>query len=274
MQESWANRDEQPSELLEPLRKKKAGTGALYGRPRQIEQMLELLIVIPIDEGIARARIRNRRAPGWIPGECVVHMTRRAGRKGDRREYQRWYDILAERVRAGLPRPASKSRPAARELEIGEAGFDRFIEMLAVDLKGYDERFDIWEARFDLALKNLRRDALRKVLPADDEPETVEIGDDPLIAEEVERAQGAFDPFDPARLNEADFRSRVWDAIDALPTEQNRILTMMAQGIPIGTGADGERSISGLLGMHPRTINNHKRRAFDTLGDAIEGDKA
>ena len=29
--------------------------------------------------------------------------------------------------------------------------------MLAADLHGYDDRLDIWEARFDLALINLRR---------------------------------------------------------------------------------------------------------------------
>lgn len=274
MQESWASGDEPKAGVIEPLRKRKAGSGPLYTRPSGIEQMLRLLTTLTIDEAIARARIRNRRSPGWLPGECVVHMTRRAARMRDRRSYQRWYEILGERVRAGLPRPANKNRPAARELEIGEAGFDRFVAMLAVDLNVYDERLDIWEARFDLALKNLRRDALRKLLPADGEPETVEIGDDPLLAGEVERAQGAFDPFDPAHLNEADFRSRLWDAIDALPTEQNRIITMTLQGIPIGTGVAGEQSISTLLGMQPRTINNHKNRAYDAIRRAMEGGEA
>jgi hypothetical protein len=261
-------------DMIEPLRKKKLGNGPIYTRPTEIEQLLQLLVTLPVDEAIARARIRSRSAAGWIPGECVIHMARHAARMHDRRLYQRWYEVLADRVRAGLPRPANKNRPAARELELGEAGFDRFIAMLATDLNGYDERLDIWEARFDLALANLRRDALRKVLPAEDEPETVEIGDDPLLSAEVERAQGAFDPFDPARLNEADFRSRVWDAIDALPTEQNRIITMTAEGIPIGTGAPGERSISTLLGLQPRTINNHKNRAYDAIRRAVEGDEA
>lgn len=269
-----SNGDESEPEAIEPLRKRRHGNGAVYTRPNEIEQLLQLLVALPVDEAIARARIRSRSAAGWIPGECVVHMTRRAARIRDRRSYQRWYEVLADRVRAGLPRPANKNRPAARELELGESGFDRFVTMLAADLNGYDERLDIWEARFDLALANLRRDALRKVLPADDEPVTVEIGDDPLLSAEMERAQGAFDPFDPARLNEADFRSRVWDAIDALPTEQNRIMTMMAQGIPIGTGAADEKSISTLLGMQPRTINNHKNRAYDAIRRAVEGDEA
>ena len=274
MQESWTNDDKPEPDAVDPLRKRKTGSGALYTRPSQIEQMLKLLIALPVEEALARARIRNRKSPGWLPGECVLHMLRRAARLRDRRSYGRWYDILAERVLAGLSRPSNRDRPAARELELAETGFHRFVAMLAVDSNVYDERLDIWDARFDLALKNLRRDALRKLLPADDEPETVEIGDDPGLAEEVERAQGAFDPFDPGRLNEEDFRSRLWDAIDALPREQNRILTMMAKGIPIGTGAPGEESIATLLGLHPRTINNHKRRAFATLREAMKGDEA
>jgi hypothetical protein len=274
VQESWTNDDKPEPDVIEPLRKRKAGGGDLYTRPGHIEQMLKLLIALPADEALARARIRNRKSPGWLPGECVLYMTRHAARLRDRRSYERWYEILAERVVAGLPRPANKNRPAARELEIGEAGFLRFIAMLSVDSNVYDDRLDIWEARFDLALKNLRRDALRKLLPADDELETVAIGDDPGLAEEVERAQGAFDPFDPGRLNEQDFRSRLWDAIDALPREQNRILTMMAEGIPIGTGVPGEQSIATMLGLHPRTINNHKRRAFETLRLAMEGGEA
>lgn len=173
--------------MIEPLRKHKLGSGPVYARPKEIEQLLQLLVALPVDEGIARARIHNRRAPGWLPGECVVHMIRRAARMRDFRSYQRWYDVLSERIRAGLPRPANRLRPAARELEIGEAGFDRFIAMLAADLNGYDLRLDIWEARFDLALANLRRDALRRVLPTVGEPETVEIGDDPFLAGEVDR---------------------------------------------------------------------------------------
>jgi ribosomal protein L39E len=261
-------------ETIPPLRKRKPNNGPLYYRPEDTEALLALLVTLPEEEALARARIQNRRAPGWLPGECLIHMMRRAGRLRDRRAYRHWYDLVSERIRRALPRPASKRRADSTELEIAEVAFHRFLRLLGPDLAGYEERLDIWEARFDLAVANLRRDALEKVLPAEDEPNTVEIGDDPALAKEVEEAAGAFDPFDPARINEEDFRSRVWEAIDALPTEQNRILTMMAQGIPFGTGAEGEKSISGILRMQPRTVNNHKRRAFEAVRKALEGDDA
>ena len=266
-------REEPASEAIPPLRKRTV-KGDLYTRPAHVEALLALLVTLPEEEALARARIANRRAPGWIPGECLVHMLRRAGRLRDRRGYRRWYELLAARVRMALPRPANERRASAKELEIADLAFDRFVRLLGPDLSGYEERLDIWEARFDLALANLRRDALRNVLPGDDEPEQVAIDHDPAVAAEAEVAGGAFDPFDPARLYEESFRFRVWAAIDALPTEQNRILTMMAKGMAIGTGAEGEQSISGILRMHPRTVNNHKRRAFDAVRSAIQGGEA
>jgi hypothetical protein len=265
--------DEPQSDVIEPLRKRKA-SGAPYSRPAEIEQVLTLLISLPIDESVARARIRNRKSAGWLPGECLLHMTRRAARMRDMRAYERWYQELAERVRAGLPRPANKNRPSARELEIADAGFDRFIGMLAADLHGYDDRLDIWEARFDLALVNLRRDALKKTLPKSDAPQMVDIDGDPVIAAEAARERGEDNPVADALLNENDFRSRYFDAIDALPREQNRIITMTAEGIPVGTGAAGEHSISGLLGMSPRMVNYHTNRAIEAIRCAMEGGEA
>jgi hypothetical protein len=275
VQESSENGGDEPEgNLIEPLRKRKAGSGSPYTRPIEIEQILALLIGLPLDEAIARARIRNRHSVGWLPGECLIHMTRRAARIGDMRAYERWYEQLAERVRAGLPRPANRNRPSARELDIADIGFDRFLGILVADLHAYDDRLDIWEARFDLALFNLRRDALRKGLPKKDGPEMVEIDGDQMVAAEAAREQGAFNPVDDAFLNERDFRSRYFDAIDALPTEQNRIITMTIEGIPVGTGAAGEQSISGLLGMSPRMVNYHKNRAIEAIRCAMEGGEA
>lgn len=275
VQESLENDGDEPqAAVIEPLRKRKAGSGSPYTRPTEIEQILTLLMSLSLDEAIARARIRNRHSVGWLPGECLLHMTRRAARMRDMRAYGRWYDQLAERVRAGLPRPASKNRPAARELEIADAGFDRFIIMLTADLNGYDDRLDIWEARFDLALINLRRDALKKTLRKPEAPEMVDIDGDPLIAAEAALKQGEDNPVADALLNENDFRSRYFEAIDALPTEQNRIITMTAEGIPVGTGAAGEQSISGLLGMSPRMVNYHKNRAIEAIRCAMEGGEA
>ena len=250
------------------LRKRKID-GEPYCRPPEIEYLLQLLVQIESEEALARARIRRRSAPGWLPGECLIHMLRRAGRAKNRRQYNRWCELVLERVRAALPRVGEGTSPDI--LEVADHAFDRFVGLLGPDLEGYDERLDIWEARFDLALANLRRDAFRRNATLEDS-DTIAVGDDPALLNEMERALGAFDPFDPAKAADDDFRSKVWDAIDALPTEQNRILTMMREGLPVGSGAAGEPSISGILGRTPRTILNQKLRAFAAIRRAVTGE--
>lgn len=253
------------------LRKQKVD-GTPYVRPSDIEGLLRVLVKIDEDDALARARIRRRSAPGWLPGECLIHMLRRAGRRRDQRSYNKWCALILERVRAGLPR-ADGEAVAARTIELTDYALDRFVGMLGPDLAGYDERLDIWEARFDLALANLRRDAFRRHASGDEVGEVISLGDDAALAAEVERARGAFDPFDPARDAEDDFRSRVWTAINALPTEQNRILTMMREEMPVGTGAAGEISMSGVLNRTPRTILNYKLKAIAAVRRAVLGDE-
>jgi hypothetical protein len=132
-------------------------------------------------------------------------MMRRAGERSDRRAYNQWCTLVLERVRAGLPR-ASSTSATARTLELADYAFDRFVGLLGPDLAEYEDRLDIWEARFDLALANLRRDAFRRDTVVDDErSETVAIGDDEALRLEVERALGAFNPFDLALEAEDDF---------------------------------------------------------------------
>ncbi|GAB7551941.1 hypothetical protein NRB_14420 [Novosphingobium sp. 11B] len=258
------------SETVEPLRKRKAD-GTLYLRPPDMERLLVGLMSIDEGELLARAAIRRRSAPGWLPGECLVHMMRRAGRNRDRRAYNRWCALVLERIGARLMQRPESSVPVAN-LERAEYALDRFVAMLGPDLEAYDERLDIWEARFDLALANLRRDAFRRAYSAE-ETDTVGIADDPAIIAEVERSVGSFDPFDPARLADEDFRFRTWAAIDALPTEQNRVIIMMHSGLPVGTGAEGQHSISGMLGTTPRTILNWKHKAYAAIRAAVEGDE-
>lgn len=253
--------------LIPALRKRKVD-GAAYSRPAEIETLLGILVVMDEDEALLRARIRRRSTPGWLPGECLVHMLRRAGRNRDKRAYNKWCTIVLERVRAALPR-AGDLAASPRELERVDYVLDRFVSLLGPDLADYEERLDIWEARFDLALANLRRDAFRRD-SAVDFGEAVSIEDDTALASEIERALGAFDPF--ATSQEDDFRSRVWTAIDTLPTEQNRILTMTREGVPVGSGAAGEASISGILGRTPRTILNQKLRAIAAVRRLVLGE--
>jgi hypothetical protein len=253
--------------------RKRTVDGEPYARPTEIETLLAILVSIDEEEALSRARIRRRSAPGWLPGECLIHMLRRAGRRRDKRSYNRWCTLVLERIRAALPRTGDDAA-SPRDLERVDYVLDRFVSLLGPDLEDYEMRLDIWEARFDLALANLRRDAFRREATPEESGEAVSIDDDAALRAEVERATAVFHPFAPQASDEAeeDFRLRVWAAIETLPTEQNRILTMMREGVPVGSGAAGEVSMSGVLDRTPRTILNHKLRALDAVRRIVRGD--
>ena len=242
-------------EAIPPLRNRKVGDGSLYTRSEDVERLLAGLVGLPEDEVLARAAITRRSAPGWLTGECLVFMMRRASRRQDRRAYSRWCTLVLARIRAQMPYVPSIGPVPGLELEMTDYALTRFGALLGPDLEGYNEKLDIYEARFDLALANLRRDALRTVLPAKDDPSPVEFGSDPKIELEIEKAKSGDDILGLARENDEDFRSAAWAAIDALPTEQNRILTMIREGVPPG-------EMASILGLSPRTLLNRKNAAI------------
>ena len=246
---------DESAEVIPPLRNRKVSDGTLYTRSDDVERLLAGLVALPEDEILSRAAITRRSAPGWLPGECLVFMMRRASRRRDRRAYDRWCTLVLARIRARMPYVPGTGPASSRELEMADYGLNRFGSLLGPDLDGYNEKLDIYEAVFDLALANLRRDALRTVLPAKGEPTPVELGSDPRLELEVERAKSGDDIFGHARENDEDFRSTAWAAIDALPTEQNRILTMIREGVPPG-------EMAAILGLSPRTLLNHKNAAI------------
>lgn len=249
-------------EEIPPLRNRKVD-GTLYSRSPEVEQLLAGLVRLPEQEALSRAAIRRRSAPGWLPGECLIFMMRRAGRRRDLRAYDRWCGLVLARIRARLPYAGSGKTASSRELEMAAYGVGRFGKLLGPDLTDYNEKLDIYEAVFDLALANLRRDALRTGMPAKDEPTPVELSGDSKVDLEVEWAKSGGDLFGHARKNDEDFRSTVWAAIDALPTEQNRILTMMSQDI-------GPGEIAKALDLQPRTLLNRKKAALEAVRKAVE----
>ncbi|VVT24035.1 putative Response regulator receiver protein [Sphingomonas sp. EC-HK361] len=260
-----AENDGEGAETIPPLRKRKPDQ-TLYTRRPETLQLLAGLLELPEREVPERAAITRRSAPGWLRGECLVFMMRRASRRGDKRSYQRWCRLLLERVRAQMPHGRSGTPLTTLELAMAEYGVDRFAKLLGPDLSGYNESLDIYEAVFDLALARLRTDALKTTLPKRDDtkpkPTYVEYGSDPRVDLEVEQAKAEEDLFGIARGNDEDFRLRAWEAIDALPTEQNRILTMMREGVPPG-------EMAKILGLEPKTLYNRKMAALKAVRDAI-----
>jgi len=75
-------------------------------------------------------------------------------------------------------------------------------------------------------------------------------------------------------MNEEDYRSRLDAAIDALPEEQIRIMTMLAHGMQIENKTDPDRpTITKVLGRSEKHVRNHRNKAFETIRSLLERDE-
>lgn len=260
--------------MIPPLRKRKRD-GTLYSRPPQVEALLCELAELPRDEILLRAAATNRGDPSYLPSECLLHLLRAS--RGDNSDayFERLFAMLSRRVMRALPRAErGDDRTSVLNERMRDLAYGRFLELISADRNDYEERLDFFEARWDAAIANLRRDAwgkVRKEVRGNKPLEDDETGE---LAYEVERAVGSFDPFDPAAMNEADYRSRLWAAIDSLPQEQIRIIEMIGRGIQIDSKEPGVVTIARSLGKSEKTIRNHRDKAYTAIRRAMsEGDE-
>ncbi len=261
--------------LVTPLRKRSLD-GVPYERTPEIEAVIAELAVLPPDELVARAEIKKRSDCGYVPSECLLYFVRASRADNNERWFERLYRILAERVLRSLPRP--EHRDGATEAltpgVIRDKVFGRFAELLAADRSGYVDKLDFFEIRFDGALANLRRDAQEQAWRDENRSKPLEYDEESdELSPEVETAVGVHDPFADSEFDDPTYRSRLDAAIEALPTEQSRIIEMLRQGFPIDSKEPGVMTIAKALGRSEKTIRTYRDKAFAALRTAMtEGD--
>lgn len=264
--------------MIVPLRKKPKGADQPYKRRNHIEALLPQLESLSRNEIVERSRIRNAADPDYIPTECLLYLMRASRHDNSEQYFERLFKGLYDRLISALPRVASGDEDHGTidltAEKIRDHALGRFMEMLSNDRDGYDERLDYFEVSFNSGMASLRNDAMAPALR--DQKRSTSIEQDPETGEpsaEVERARGAFNPFDPAKSNDEDYRMRVDAAIDALPKEQIRIVTMIAHGIPIETKMPGKPSISTILGRSEKTVRIHRDKAYEAIRKAVQEDR-
>ena len=92
--------------IVAPLRKRRL-SGELYERDPKTNALIAELAALPRDALIARAAVRKRADPGYIPSECLVYFIRASRRDNNEAWFERLYRILIERVLRSLPRAES-----------------------------------------------------------------------------------------------------------------------------------------------------------------------
>ena len=87
-------------------------------------------------------------------------------------------------------------------------------------------------------------------------------------------AAGTYNPFAASNFDDPAYRLRLEAAIDALPPEQSRIVTMIGRGIPIDSTDPYAITIAKTLGKVEKTIRKHRDLAFESIRAALASDDA
>lgn len=253
--------------LIEPLRKRRPD-GELYARLSDIEAKLEDLNLLGRIEIARRCAVEDPQIPDYLPSECLVHLVRAHRSKPFDEHSEVLFKALMERVLLGLPEAVSKdgTRERLTDSNLRDEVQHRFLAMLMRDRHQYVDALDIFEIRFQKALKALRVDVKRKVGGQDNPLETIEL--DPEtgeLAEKVERAAGSFDGLDWDKSVDRDSLLALDKAIDALPDLQKAIIEMDRKGIPVESKEPNVVNISNALRKTPKTIRTHRDMAYRRL---------
>jgi hypothetical protein len=250
--------------IVVPLRKRRL-SGELYERDSKIEVLIAELALLPRDELIARAESTKRSDPGYVPSECLIYFIRASRHDDNDAWFERLYRILIERVLRRLPKSESLTHGVVRDEVLG-----RFVELLSADRVDYVHKLDYFEVRFDGALASLRRDAQEKAWRDENRSHPLEYDEESGdLSPEVEAAAGTYDPFAASDFDDPAFRSRLDAAIEALPTEQSRIIHMLRQGFPIDSKEPDVITITKTLGRSEKTIRTYRDKAFAALRAAM-----
>ncbi len=254
-----------------PLRKRRL-SGELYERDPKVEALIAELAILSRDALIVRAAITKRSDPGYVPSECLVYFIRASLHDNNETWFERLYRILTERVLRSLPRAESsdgKMESLTRGV-VRDKVFGRLVELLSADRTGYVDKVDYFEVRFDGALASLRRDAQEQAWRDENRSQPLEFDEESgELSPEVEVAAGAYDPFAASNFDDPAYRSRLDVAIDALPTEQSRIIQMLRQGFPIDSKEPDVMTIAKALGRSEKTVRTHRDKAIAALRAAM-----
>lgn len=261
---------------IAPLRKKTLN-GKPYERSEKVESLIRDLILLPREELIKLASVKNRHEPDYIPSECLVYFIRATRSDNNELWFARIFKILVERVLRSLPRhqSADGKTESLTRMTVRDEVFSRFLELLSEDRNGYADKLDYFEVRFDGALANLRRDAQKRAWRHENRSEPLEYDQESgELSAEVEAAAGPYDPFAASEFDDAVYRLRLDTAIEALPAVQSRIIHMLRQGFPIDSKEPDVMTIAKALGRSEKTIRTYRDKALATLRATLtDGDE-
>lgn len=254
---------------IAPLRKR-CSTGEVCTRRPETEARLRELLVVNRGELVRRCQIMTRTDPEYVSSECLLYFVRASRNDPTSEGFAELYRALAERIKRALPREETAIGTLyLRNADLRDHVFDRFVALLAQDRHAYAERLDFFEVRFDMTLRSLRLDALRRLKPTEG-AETLDDADSAgELTKEVEEAAGSMDSFSKSELSKKDCRSALDAAVDKLPTLQQRIIELWKKDIPFHSENPEVRTVAKILNKSDRHVRTLFHKACAKLRKTI-----
>lgn len=244
-------------------------TGNLYKRPRKIETQIDEIIALDVSSLKERLQVTDRKTSGYISSECLVHLVRSARQSGDQQRINCALPVLLGRCEANLLSKIPDGRlPDAASIR--EEVLGKFSELFASDGSGErPDELDFYECRFNSAFMAFRIDVVRSeiarlkyVAPL---PEARDNDDPPDAYEDVfARVSDAFQS--PATQEGSYLREQLLDAIEALPVDERKAVTLVCiMGYKEESIDPKEITAATRCNCGGRTIRNRLTRAAAKL---------
>ena len=245
--------------------------GALYTRPSAVEAQINEAICFSRTDLLTRLLIVDRKAPGYLRSECLVHLVREGRRSGDQQLMSAVLPVLLGRCEANLlVKVPDGEMPDAASLR--QEILEDLTDLVVTDGTGdFPDEFDFYECRFNKAFMALRIDAVRR----DVRRRKRSIAVVNLPSSEAATAPDAYeDAF--ARVSETIrvlptqewdvFRERFVKAIEALPgDEREAVILVHVIGYKEESEDPEEETAATRCNCTGRTIRNRLTRAAAKL---------
>lgn len=242
--------------------------GVRYIRPKAVETAIK--VALHEDRTALRRRltVTDRGSSDYLRSECLVHLIRDALRRGDEDCVNEILPILLSRCEAILKAKIANWLPGADELR--EEVLSEFSELLASDGTGErPDELDIYECRFNMAFRALRIDMVDRELSRLDRTAKLPEHEDehePHAYEEdaFARLSEAFRT--PANQQDSLFLKELWEAINALPSDERMALILCnVLGYKVESTDPDEATAATRCNCTGRTIRNRLSQAAAKL---------
>jgi len=256
--------------VIPPLTKR-SEDNVPYTRTPRVEARIKELIASPPELIVEQVGIGDPDSPQYVPSEALVHLLRWKTVSEHHPGYTTIWETLMARVLTQIGCTTDPEAPLSRRDDIVRNYVaDRLVDLLVSHYHSPSDSLDFYEARFGRALKTLKIDGERRFQREMKKREPVEV--EPASGEisvEVEKSAGSFDPIEPNKLDDLDYRNRLDAAIDLLEPMQQKIIHMLRLGYQIESENPAVRTISATLNRTPKTIRTQRDKAFIRLRELL-----